>query len=467
MKIAYIVSRFPLASETFIVREMNAIDGHEGIDIDLYALFPAGRPFAHPDAQPWLDRVWRASPLEALGATAWWMLRRPHQLLRCAATLVRAYGRRWRLSARALVTLPLAAAQARRMRRLETDHVHAHFATYPAIAAWVCRRLTGVTYSITAHAHDIYVDRSMLATLVGEADFVVTISEFNRTLLTPYAARSHVGAAPSHGRAAPSQGPAVLQGPAVPSHSPTVPSHSPTVPSQGPAAHAYTPIHVVHCGVNPELYTFRPRAFPQSGPIHALCVASLEEYKGHRVLLEALAGDSGLGRVHLDMVGAGSLESSLRDQIVRLGLTERVRMLGARTEAEVIGLLDEADLFVLASIVARDGQMEGVPVALMEALAAGAPTVATRLSGVAELVQDGMTGVLAEPGDPADMARAIRLVIDDAQATRARTEAGRALIEREFDIRQSGATLRGLFTQAIAERHSNNVADSASAALRV
>ncbi|MFZ1153950.1 MAG: glycosyltransferase [Solirubrobacteraceae bacterium] len=422
MRIAYIVSRFPVSSETFIVRELNAIDGRDGIEIDLRALFPAKRPFVHPDAQPWLERVKRVSALQALSATCWWMLRRPRELARCAATLTHAYRGQWALLARALTTLPLAAAHARGVQSSETSHIHAHFATYPAIVAWVCARLTGVTYSITAHAHDIFVDRSMLATLVGEASFVATISEFNRSLLAPYATGTGV------------------------------------------------PVHVVRCGVDPSAYSYRARAVPQTGPIRALCVASLQEYKGHRVLLEALgSGDGELARIHLDLVGAGELEQEIRTQIAQLDLTERVHLLGLKSETEVARLLEAADMFVLASIVARDGQMEGIPVALMEALAAGAPTIATRLSGIPELVQDEITGLLAQPGDPLDLARALHRVLDDEDsATHARAEAGRGLVEREFEVQRSADTLRQLFLQLTGEArsHSRSAEEAASGALR-
>jgi glycosyltransferase involved in cell wall biosynthesis len=428
MRIAYIVSRFPLSSETFILRELNAIDGRDGIEIDLRALFPAKRPFVHPDAQPWLERVQRVSALEALSATCWWMLRRPRELARCATTLIRAYRGQWGLLARALTTLPLAAAHARGVQRSKTGHIHAHFATYPAIAAWVCARLTGVTYSITTHAHDIFVDRSMLATLVREASFVATISEFNRSLLAPYAT--------------------------------------------GTGVH----VHVVRCGVDPDAYIFRARNMPQTGPIKALCVASLEEYKGHRVLLEALgSGDDELARIQLDLVGAGKLEREVRAQIAQLHLTERVHLLGLKSETEVAALLEGADLFVLPSIVASDGQMEGIPVALMEALAAGVPTIATQLSGIPELVQDEITGVLARPGDPLDLARALHRVLDgEDNATRTRSDAGRNLIEREFDVQRSADTLRQLLLKSTGEAqstgeahsHSRSTEDEASDTLR-
>lgn len=401
VKIAYVVSRFPLSSETFILRELCALDGQtehgERLDVELLALFPATRPFAHPDAQPWLARVRLPSASEAAGASMSWLARRPLALLGCAARLAWAYRRRPKLLAKGLATLPLAAAHARTVHSGGIRHVHAHFATYPAIAAWACKRLTGVGYSITAHAHDVFIDQSPLSLLIGEASFVVTISEFNRAFLAPYTREGSV------------------------------------------------PLHVVRCGIDPRTYAFRPREIPFDGPVRALCVASFEEYKGHRYLLEALASDPGLERIQLELVGGGSLEDELRAQADRLGLSGRIRFHGMRSEAQVADLLDEADVFVLPSVVADDGQMEGLPVALIEALAAGIPVIATRLSGIPELIEDGLTGLLASPGDAQDLARRLRELLCDPAGARTRSFAGRELVEREFTLARSTTQLRELF----------------------
>jgi len=179
--------------------------------------------------------------------------------------------------------------------------------------------------------------------------------------------------------------------------------------------------------------------------VRAICVATLNEHKGHAVLLDALAtGGPELERVQLDLVGSGPLEGALRARVARLGL-DRVRFHGTCSEEEVAKLLDEADLFVLASVVAPSGQMDGIPVALMEALAAGVPVIASRLSGIPELIQDGETGLLAQAGDAGDLARAFRRLLGDPEAAIARAQAGRRLIEEEFDIERSADQMLELF----------------------
>ncbi len=311
------------------------------------------------------------------------------------------YWRRPTLALRALTTIVIACHHARRLSAVPVDHVHAHYATYPALAAWLCHRLLGLPYSFTAHAHDLYIDQSMLTRRVADARFVVTISEFNRRFLRDYAG--------------------------------------------GPAG---TPVYVVHCGIDPRFYSFRPRAAPLTRSLHALCVASLQEYKGHRVLFAALVARPELSRLHVDLVGTGNLRDSLERLAARLGIADRIHFEGSRSEQEVRDRLDHADLFVLASIVADNGQMEGLPVSLMEALACGIPVVATRLSGIPELVVDGETGLLADPGDVDGLADALVRTVADGDAALRRAALGRARVVEGFDIRETGARMAALFRSA-------------------
>lgn len=401
MRVAYIVSRFPDPSETFVLRELNAVDKRDGVDVDLFVLFPPKDPFVHPEARRWLDRAHRASWGAAIGATLWWMARRPIATARALAATIAGYWRSPGRLARSLVAFTAAAAHARTMRRLGVQHAHAHFATYPALAGWLAHRLIDIPYTFTAHAHDIYVDQLNLPTLVREAKAIAAISQFNRAFLQRY----------EHG--------------------------------------APTPIEVVHCGVVPAAYAFRPRTLAASGPVHAICVATLNELKGHRILFEALAtAGPELDRIIVDLVGSGPLEAQLRAQVSELGLDRRVRFHGTRSEDEVAEMLDRADVFVLPSVVAANGRMDGIPVALMEALATGLPAIASRLSGIPELVRDGETGLLAAPGDAADLARAMRDLLADPQAAAQRAQAGRRLIEQEFDIERSAELMLAFFGAA-------------------
>lgn len=401
LRVAYIVSRFPAASETFVVRELDEVAADGRIELRLLSLFPSEDGFAHPRARPWLARLRRPGWRQALGATLWWLVRRPLRLLSSAALIVAATWRRPPIMIRSLLTLPLAAAHARALGDQDVDHVHAHFASYPTLAAWLCRRLCGTSYSFTAHAYDLFVEQCMLARKLGDAEFAVTISAFNRDFLARFQ-------------------------------------------SDPP-----TPVHIVHAGLDPSAYEFQPRLPPPSGPARALCVASLQPKKGHAVLIEALAGEPALERLSLDLVGGGELREPLERLAAAAGVADRVSFHGACDESEVRAMLAAADIFVLPSIIAADGQMEGIPVALMEALACGVPTIATRMSGVPELIADGETGTLVEPGDRGALAAALVRVLAGDTPDPAR---GRRLVEERFDVRESGRRMIGLLLSARGSR---------------
>ena len=406
MKIAYVVSRFPHVSETFILRELDAVEGCGELEIELFSLFGAVDATVHPAARRWIAALHRGTPRGAAAGLARWLLRRPLRTLSSAALIARAFARKPALLGRSLVAFAIAAGHATKIGGLGVQHVHAHYASYPALAAWTIQRLTGVGYSFTAHAHDIYVDRSFLPCLLRDARFAAPISDYNRRLL-----ERHGGDA--------------------------------------------TQLHVVHCGVDLARYAYVPRTPPTTGAVRVLCVASLQEYKGHRHLLDALAlGGAKLDRVELDLAGRGELRAALERQAAELGLGERVRFHGALTEPEVAALLERAHAFVLPSIVLPSGFMEGIPVSLMEAMACGVPVIATRISGIPELVRDGETGVLAEPGDAAGLAAAIEgLLAEGEDASAARMRAARAIVEQQFDLHASGRTMNALLVAAAAVSH--------------
>ena len=396
--IVYLVSRFPVTSETFILREIEALQTMDCFDIELRSLFPAPDQPVHRAAFDWTRRLVRPSAAAGAAGFGWAAATRPRRLARVLRQVISGYRHSPNLLARAMITVLLACAHARGLAaRRPAPHIHAHYATYPALAAWVCHELIGTSYSFTAHAHDLYVDTSMLDRKVTDARFVVTISEYNRALLRRIAGDA-------------------------------------------------TPIEVIHAGIDVAAYPFRPRRIPADGAVRALTVASLQEYKGHAVLLHALArGGPGVDRITLDLIGDGVLRPDLEMLTAELGLGHRVRFLGSRSQDEVRAALDEADLFVLPSVVAADGQMEGLPVALMEALACGVPTVSTALSGIPEIIVDNVTGLLAVPGDPVSLNTALTAI------TQADTErfgiAGRELVSRDFDLHRTIDALAELLRQ--------------------
>jgi colanic acid/amylovoran biosynthesis glycosyltransferase len=399
--VAYVMSRFPKISETFILNEILVLE-RLGVRVEVFPLLSEHEDVRHPEADRLVARAHHAPllSLKVLGAQAAWLAEAPSRYLRTWWRTLRGSARSREAFLRAFYVVPLAAAYAREMRAAGVARVHAHYATYPALAALVVRELTGIPYGFTAHAHDIYVDRTMLAEKLRGADLVVTVSEYNRCLLRE------------------------LYGPA--------------------AEH----VEVVRCGVDPGF--FAPRGSARAGaPLTILSVASLEPYKGHADLLCACTLLAARGvAFRLLLVGDGVERARLEALGRDLGLGDAVMFLGRRPRSAVRQLLAEADVFALASVTTASGKKEGIPVALMEALASGVPAVATDVSGVHELVIDGTTGLLVPERRPLALADALETLARDPALCERLGRAGRARVLEEYDLTRNVRRLHALMAAA-------------------
>ncbi len=396
--VGYMMSAFPMVTETFILFEIIELE-RQGMRVEIFPLRPGGEADAHPEAAPLARRTRYATLGSAatLRAQGYWLRRRPAAYLGSWFAAIRGNIRSPRFLARALVAVPLGARFAREMEAAGVQHVHAHWATHPALAAWVVNRLTGLPYSITAHAHDIYVDRSMLEEKLRRARFVVTISEFNRRLFGTW---------------------------------------------YGPWAVEKTA--VIRCGVDLTAFTPRPaQPRPEGAPFTVSCVAGLREKKGQLYLIEAIAAlRAGGMRVRCVLVGDGEMRGAIERRIAELGIGDDVVLLGHCGREQVSATLQGSDAMVLPSITTDDGDMEGIPVALMEALATEVPVVASSLSGIPELVEDGLTGLLVPERDAQAIAAAIRRIHDDPPAAAAMAAEGRVRVLEAYDLARNTAALR-------------------------
>jgi glycosyltransferase involved in cell wall biosynthesis len=393
MRLAYVVSRFPSTTETFIAREMGAVEDL-GVSIELFALVHERDVVVHPEAEPFLRRL-RTAPLwrlETVRAQWYWMRRRPKAYFSVWWDATRGNWRSPQFLLRAWIVVPKAARFAREAEQEHVEHAHAHWATHPALAAFVIGRLVGIPFSFTAHAHDIFVNRTMLEEKLSAATFVAVISSFNREYLV-----SHYGER-SRGK-----------------------------------------LVVVRCGVDAERFTREIDCSTRREGFRIVCVASLQPYKGHQVLVDALARlrDRDVPFECL-LVGEGAERASIEEQVRRLDLADRVSLAGALRSGDVLRIFKTADVVALSSVVVASGQMEGIPVALIEALACEVPVVASRLSGIPELVIDGETGLLVDAGDADALADAIERLSRDPSLRRQLGAAGRAHVVAEFNER-SGA----------------------------
>jgi glycosyltransferase involved in cell wall biosynthesis len=199
---------------------------------------------------------------------------------------------------------------------------------------------------------------------------------------------------------------------------------------------------VVHCGVDPDVFGVAPPRSPSRDGLTIACVASFEEVKGHEHLVEACAILRRRGiEIRCHLVGMGPLRAATEARVARAGLQDLFHFHGGLPRPQVARLLATVDAVVLASQQTRSGKREGIPVALMEAMATGLPVVASALSGIPELVEDGRTGLLVPPADPHALADAlVRLTVDPEGRWRMGAAARRKVLA-DFDLRENARQL--------------------------
>jgi glycosyltransferase involved in cell wall biosynthesis len=225
-------------------------------------------------------------------------------------------------------------------------------------------------------------------------------------------------------------------------------------------------VHVVHCGVDSAAFSPRAESPAALGePLRIVCVGSFEEVKGHRYLVEAcrLLRQRDV-QVEALLVGDGPLRRALEAQIAEAALGPFIRLPGWLPRQEVAAALRHADVAVLASCRTRRGKREGIPVALMEAMATGLPVVASALSGIPELVEYGVTGLLVPPRDADALAAALERLAADPALRVHMGRRGRAKVQAEFDLERNTRKLLALFEPARAQRMADDLAAAVSVA---
>ena len=208
---------------------------------------------------------------------------------------------------------------------------------------------------------------------------------------------------------------------------------------------------VLHSGIDLARFEFRERTRAQGAPTRLLFVGRLAEKKGVLDLVAAAGRVTATGReLELTIVGTGPLRDEVARAVADAGLEDRVRMLGGRTHHEVVEAMHRGHLLAAPSVTAPNGDQEGIPNVLKEAMATGMPVLATRHSGIPELVRDGVSGHLVDEGDVEGLARRLGELIDAPDRWVAMGRAGRETVERDFDIRHLNDTLVEIYRQASA-----------------
>ncbi len=398
MKIAYVVNTYPRPSHSFIRREIRALEA-QGHRVLRLAMRGDPAPLVDPD-----DRAEAQATLRVLeqggGALLRACLAAPPAAMLRAIRLAASCGRRGRGGVpgtggvlRHMVYLVEAAFVARRCLAEGIEHIHAHFGTNSATVAMLAHVLSGLPYSFTVHGPEEFdAPRALsLGVKMQHAAFTVAISSFGRSQLMRWADFAD-----------------------------------------------WPRLKVVHCGIDPERFAAPAPLPPGSGRMVA--IGRLSEQKGQMLLVEALAlAIRQAPELHLTLVGDGELRALIEAAVAAHGLGPHVRLTGWLDEAGVRAELAAAHALVLPSFA------EGLPMVVMEAMAAARPVLATAIAGVPELVLPGGTGWLVPAGDAAGLAAAmVALAATPPEQLARMGAAGRARVLERHDVAREAARLAGL-----------------------
>jgi glycosyltransferase involved in cell wall biosynthesis len=392
-----VLKKYPRLSETFILDEILELES-AGIDVSVFSLRYPDEARFHADLASvrgtvsYLPPFGSASVLDAFGLLGTLGSSGGARLSRALQFVHRLPAER--RTGVLLQGIHLAEAA----RRLRLDHLHAHFMTVAAHTTYVAHVLTGIPFSVTSHAKDIYrhtVDAEVFREVARSAGTLVTVCHANRRFMAER------------------------------------------------LLDAGTPVEVIHNGVR--LDRLPSHGLPRR-PHLVLAVGRLVEKKGYDILLRACRIMAEAG-VPFDCILAGDGEE--RDHLMadraRLGLQERVRLPGAASRDQIFAWMREARVLVAPCVVARDGNRDALPTVILEALGLGLPVVATPVGGIPEIIESGKEGLLVAPGDPEALSGAIQHLLGDEMLWDSMSAAGPRKAAARFDRTRNTRSLLEIF----------------------
>jgi colanic acid/amylovoran biosynthesis glycosyltransferase len=394
-RLAVVFSRFPVWNQNFAVGDFIALR-RAGFQIEIFTLQGQQGSFHQPETEIFQDHVYRAFFL------SWLLLW--ENIKACCRPVT------WRLLFRIVAgtlahpiqllkncfLFPQAIYFARLVKQKEIKHIHAAWASYPATAAWVVSELTGIPFSFSSHAYDIYKVRSLLREKIARSQFVVTCAETNRQALLEVDGKD-----------------------------------------------ASTKIYVHRHGTDLERFHPPLGTGEKVEPVwHILACGVLDDYKGFNHLIGACALLRNQGRkFQCLIVGEGPRQKQLMRQINQSGLSKQVRIIPPMPQDKLAEHYRKADLFVHPSVVTKNGNRDVIPNVLVEAMASGTPVISTRLSGIQELIQDGKNGVLVRSADPKALAEAISFLMQDSLKRERLVRAAQHTVAGTYDRRKNAEGL--------------------------
>jgi glycosyltransferase involved in cell wall biosynthesis len=406
--IGYVAQKFPQLTLTFVYREVIALRA-AGLQIETFSIWKPKLEELSEEAKELVDSTFYIFPLNLLQFglnQLWYLFTRPRRYLGSLWFCVTRDHKSFKNRVRTFFHFFQAVHMAKEVEARKVQHLHVHFALNAATIALVISRLTGITYSFTAHANDIFVNPILLPEKIKEAKFIIGISEYNKNFLYN-----------------------IL-----------------------PTQETLNKIHPVRYGVDVKHFA-PPGQRPRGEKPIIFSVARLVEKKGFPYLVKAcqLLVERGYD-FQCVIAGGGPQEGLLRQMIEENNLSEYVKLVGVVFQEHLRDLFWKADIFVLPCVIAGDQDRDGIPNTLIEAMAMEIPTVSTTVSGIPELIEDGKTGLLAEPRDAESLARAIARLLDDPELRSTLAKAGRAKVIAEFETEKNAQALYRIFASYLQEK---------------
>ncbi len=400
--IAYLDQTFP--GLTTVYREVVTLRG-KGLNVHTLATWPPPIKNVSGEARELIEQTFYIFPLHWLAflkAHVTYLFTMPLVYLGALIFVITRPGQSLTKRRRSLLHFAQAVYLAVEIKKRGIGHIHVHFAGNAATLALVVERLTGVPFSFTAHAYDIFVDQVILKEKIEAARFIIAISEYNKRFLIEYAGQPEVAGK----------------------------------------------IHVVHSGIPIADFSPGTHLLHSSAQLPLiLAVGRLVEKKGFPFLIRACRRlrDQGY-QARCVIIGSGPQEETLGRMIHDLGLADWVELAGWLDQAQVRTYLAEAAIFVLPCVVAANNDQDGIPAVLMEAMAMAKPCVSTTISGIPELIEAGHSGLLVPEKDEIALAGALSRLLDDPQLANRLAQAGQEKVQREFNLDNVADQLLHLFT---------------------
>jgi len=396
MKTAYIVSSLKI-SMTFVVNELEAHEQAGWQVLPLVSCKPGPLENLSEVMVKWNKRaVHRPGILAQIGATLREIITHPLRFAKVFFWLITLLLHSPIEFAKALYELTACCCFAEECRRFGAEHIHVHFASRSLSLGLMMGMLTGLPVSCTVHAFDIFTrSPSSLTIRLAKGKFIASISQFNVEYLRKTCGNSVADLC-----------------------------------------------RVVHCGIDAEKFKSIHRQ-PEPGRI--ICVCRLSPKKGLDVAIRACAKlrDNNV-KFLFEIAGDGLQRRSLEELIENLNLADQVKLLGVRPNDQLTELFSRASVFLMPCVKTPDGDMDGIPVAMMEAMACEVPVVSTAISGIPELVEDGVTGRLARENDVDALAQILQELLEDMDKIEQFGKAGRQRVLTDFCISENAAKLREL-----------------------